>query len=164
MHPQSSEYVSDELWALVSPLIPKPTQERKGPQGRPRVSDRRALNGIVFVLITGISWRHLPLRLGWGSGVTCWRRLRDWQEAGVWDQMHRLCLARLRATGVLDLHRVILDSTSVRAVKGGKTRGQTPRIAGKEAANNIIWSTPAGFRLWLQSRPQTFPMSSRSKR
>jgi transposase len=55
------------------------------------VSDRAALNGILFVMKTGMRWNHLPTRLGFGSGVTCWRRLPDWQEAGVWGRLYELC-------------------------------------------------------------------------
>lgn len=68
--------VSDELWAVIEPLLPTIRPRRKG--GRPRVSDRATLAGILFVLLTGIPWERLPQEMGCGSGVTCWRRLRDW--------------------------------------------------------------------------------------
>jgi transposase len=89
----SKPLVSDELWALVAPLLPPEPPEPKG--GRPRVSDRAALTGIVFVLKSGIPWEMLPQEIGCGSGVTCWRRLRDWQAAGVWDRLHQTLLDRL---------------------------------------------------------------------
>src|ERR671918_3173971 len=89
----SKPLVSDELWALVAPLLPSEPPKPKG--GRPRVSDRAALTGIIFVLKSGIPWEMLPQELGCGSGVTCWRRLRDWQQAGVWDRLHRALLDRL---------------------------------------------------------------------
>jgi transposase len=79
--------------------------------------------GILFVLITGIGWERLPQQLGYGSGMTCWRRLRDWQAAGVWDQLHELLLADLRAAGRLDLARAVADSSHVRALKGGRRPG-----------------------------------------
>lgn len=84
----AKEILSDELWGIVEPLIPKPPPRPKG--GRPRVSDRAALKGILFVLLTGLSWEYLPPEMGCGSGMTCWRRLRDWQEAGVWSE-RRAC-------------------------------------------------------------------------
>jgi transposase len=90
--------VSDELWDLVEPLLPKRERRFRYP-GRKRLPDREALQGILFVLHTGIAWQHLPAELGFGSGVTCWRRLDEWQRAGVWEGLHALLLARLRAAG-----------------------------------------------------------------
>jgi transposase len=68
--------VSDELWELVEPLIPLRPPAVNGRTGRPRVADRAVLEGILFILETGIPWKKLPTELGFGSGVTCWRRLR----------------------------------------------------------------------------------------
>ena len=110
--------VSDELWALVEPLVPPRARAVNGRTGRPRVEDRRALEGILFVLTTGIGWTRLPAELGCGSGVTCWRRLREWDDAGVWDRLHRVVLDRLGRQGLLDWSRAALDSVSVRAKKG----------------------------------------------
>jgi transposase len=109
--------VSDELWALLEPLLPVPPP-RRYPQGRPRIDDRRALEGILFVLTSGIGWNALPRELGCGSGITCWRRLREWDTAGVWDRAHRLVLDRLGQQGLLDWSRTALDSVSVRAKRG----------------------------------------------
>jgi transposase len=109
--------VDDDLWDLVAPLIPEPPPAR-GPGGRPRVPDRQALEGIMFVLTTGCRWRDLPTQMGWGSGVTCWRRLRDWHEAGVWDRLHRAILDRLGQQGLIDWSRGCLDGVSVRAKRG----------------------------------------------
>ncbi len=108
--------VPDDLWAEVAPLLPPPAPKPKG--GRPRIPDRAALGGILFVLHTGCAWDRLPAELGCGSGVTCWRRLRDWQAAGVWDALHRALLDRLGAADKIDWARASLDSASVRA-KGG---------------------------------------------
>jgi transposase len=110
--------VSDELWALVEPLIPRRPPAVRGRTGRPRVDDRAALEGILFVLETGIPWKRLPSELGFGSGITCWRRLRAWQQAGVWDRLHQAVLDRLGQQGLLDWSRACLDSVSVRAKKG----------------------------------------------
>ena len=74
---------------LVEPLLPVKERRFRYP-GRKRLPDRQALQGILFVLHTGISWPHLPLELGFGSGVTCWRRMDEWQKAGVWERLHEL--------------------------------------------------------------------------
>ncbi len=79
--------ISDELWALFQPLIPPQPPAVHGRTGRPRVSDRDVLEGIAFVLSTGIGWAKLPTELGYGSGWTCWRRMRQWAEAGVFDRV-----------------------------------------------------------------------------
>ncbi len=77
--------VSAALFKKIEPLLPVFVASSKG--GRPRVSDEKALNGILFVLRTGIAWEEFPQELGFGSGMTCWRRLRDWQAAGVWHEL-----------------------------------------------------------------------------
>jgi transposase len=125
--------VSDKLWKEIEPLLPP---ERAKPDGgRPRVSDRACLTGIVYVLRTGAPWRFVPTELGCGSGVTCWRRLRDWTNAGVWPRIHRKLLAALGRRGKIDASLGIMDSASVRAVLGGRTPGRTQRTVRKKAAN-----------------------------
>src|SRR5215204_3226176 len=89
----------DPLWDLVEPFLPIPRSRLKG--GRPRVSDRACLTGIIFVLRSGIAWQMLPQELEWGSRMTCWRRLRDWQQAGVWDLIHFALLDWLARQGKL---------------------------------------------------------------
>jgi transposase len=121
--------IDDELWTLIEPLLPPPKPRRKEHPGRPRVSDRAALNGILFVLKTGLRWNHLPTVLGFGSGATCWRRLNDWRKAGVWDRLHELLLDKLREAGQIDLSYAAVDSSSVRAVGAGEKLARTPRIA-----------------------------------
>ncbi|RDG38649.1 IS5 family transposase [Streptomyces corynorhini] len=116
--------VSDELWSLIEPLLPDP-----GPKlvaGRPRVPDRQALCGILFVLHTGIQWEYLPQELGFGSGMTCWRRLAAWNEAGVWDRLHLVLLSKLRAARQLDWSRAVIDSSHVRAARRGPKSGPSP--------------------------------------
>src|SRR2546423_8298016 len=90
--------VSDELWELVEPLIPKVERRYRFP-GRKRIDDRKVLTGILFVLQTGIPWEYLPQEMGCGSGMTCWRRLKEWQEPGVWERLHEVLLPRLHAAG-----------------------------------------------------------------
>jgi transposase len=93
--------VSDELWERIEPLLPKRERRFRYP-GRKRLPDRQALQGILFVLHTGIAWRHLPLELGFGGGSTCYRRLNDWQRAGVWERLHAQLLSELRAAGEIE--------------------------------------------------------------
>ncbi|MFJ5062917.1 IS5 family transposase [Streptomyces nigra] len=125
--------VSDELWSLIEPLLPEP-----GPklvEGRPRVPDRLALCGILFVLHTGIQWEYLPQELGFGSGMTCWRRLAAWNEAGVWDELHLVLLKKLRAAKKLDWSRAVIDSSHVRGPLGGaqkRPQPGRPRTAGQQ--------------------------------
>ena len=127
--------VTDDLWHVIEPLIPQRPPRPKG--GRPPVPDRAALTGILFVLKTGIPWEYLPQEMGCGSGMTCWRRLRDWQHAGVWDKLHRLLLARLRSADQLDWSRAVVDSASVRAVGGAKKLVRTRRTGANEAPSTI---------------------------
>ena len=131
--------VSDELWEVIVPLIPAEPPKPKG--GRPRVDNRAVLTGILFVLKTGIPWEMLPQELGCGSGMTCWRRLRDWQEAGVWEQLHRVLLERLSTVEQIDWSRACIDSGSVPAPGGAKKPGRTQRIAANRARSAILWST-----------------------
>ncbi len=102
--------------------------------GRPRLDDELALKGILFVLRTGTPWEDLPQEMGFGSGMTCWRRLRDWQAAGVWHRLHLLLLKQLRGAGQLDLSRVSLDGASVPSPRGARTRAPTRQIAASSAA------------------------------
>src|SRR5947209_18636789 len=122
--------VSNEPWAAVAPLLPPPRCDKLKP-GRPRVPDRAALAGILFVLKTGIPWEYLPEEMGCGSGMSCWRRLRDWRRAGVWDKLHEVLLAELNAADKIDWPRAVVDTTSVRAVHGGKKRETAPWTAGR---------------------------------
>src|SRR5512132_173995 len=140
----SKPLVSDELWALVAPLLPPEPPKPKS--GRPRVSDRAALTGIIFVLKSGIPWEMLPQELGCGSGVTCWRRLRDWQEAGVWDRLHQTLLDRLGETDRIDWSRASLDSASIPAKRGATPSVRTQRIAANRARSAMLWETGPASR------------------
>jgi transposase len=110
--------IDDELWAEVERLIPVRERRRRYP-GRNPIPDRLALNGILHVLHTGIAWEDLPQEYGYGSGVTCWRRLRDWQKAGVWEALHQQLLVKLNKAGVVDWSRAAVDGSHVRALLGG---------------------------------------------
>jgi transposase len=119
--------VSDALWAVVEPLLPKNPPKPKG--GRPRISDRAVLTGILFVLLSGIPWELLPQELGCGSGITCWRRLRDWQRGGV--AASAAFLQRLQDAGQINWERGALDSASVPAPAGGEATCKDPTNRGK---------------------------------
>jgi transposase len=108
---------------VIEPLLPLERPKPKG--GRPVVPPRAALSGILFVLRSGIPWEMLPREMGCGSGVTCWRRLRDWQEAGVWDRLHRELLRRLRQADRIDWSRACVGSASI-AAKGGRRNRVEP--------------------------------------
>ena len=142
----SKRLIDDALWVRIEPLLPKPPRRRFKNMGRPRVSDRAALTGIFFVLRSGIPWQMLPKEMGCGSGSTCWRRLERWQRAGVWRRLHAVLLAELRRRGQLDLARAIVDSASVRALRGGKKLDRTQPIAARGAPNTTSLPMRAASR------------------
>jgi transposase len=146
--------VSDELWELVEPLLPKKERRFRYP-GRKRLPDRRALQGILFVLHTGVAWQHVPSELGFGSGVTCWRRLDEWQRAGVWEALHALLLARLRAAGELEWSRAIADSSQVQAKKGAPRRARARWTEAVPAPSTTSSSRQRGSRSPSRSRAAT---------
>jgi transposase len=135
----------DELWEMIKPLLPKHEPSPLG--GRPPISDRRVLTGIIFVLKTGIRWEDLPQEMGCGSGMTCWRRLRDWQEAGVWENMKQLLLNRLREVDKLDFSRAIVDATFSRAFGGGEKTGPNPTDRGKKGTKHHVATDANGVPL-----------------
>lgn len=152
--------LTDELWERIEPLLPPAKAKPKG--GRPPVPNRRALTGILFVLRTGCAWEYLPQELGCGSGMTCWRRLRDWHAAGVWEKVWRLLLDELGLAGEIDWSKAIFDSCSVRAVFGGRRLAPIPPTVGKMARSGM-WLPTARERRWPWSTPGRTSMT-RSKR
>ncbi len=129
----------DDLWAVIEPLLPPPPQV--GPKGgRPAVENRAALTGILFVLKSGILWEMLPAEMGCGSGMTCWRRLRDWHAAGVWGRVHAELLARMHGAGALDWSRASVDSCSIRAKRGDAARGRARWTGARGARSATSWS------------------------
>ena len=140
----AKELVSDELWEIVEPLLPEELPKPEG--GRPRVDDRAALTGIVFVLKSGIPWEMLPQEMGCGSGVTCWRRLREWQEASVWERLLQVLLDRLGEANHIDWERACVDSASVPAKRGATKPVRTRRIKERRARSAILWSTAGASR------------------
>ncbi|WUT25481.1 IS5 family transposase [Streptomyces sp. NBC_00696] len=137
--------VSDELWSLIEPLLPEP-----GPklvEGRPRIPDRQALCGILFVLHTGIQWEYLPQELDFGSGMTCWRRLAAWNEAGAWEALHLVLLKKLRAAKKLDWSRAVIDSSHVRATRRGPKSGPSPVDRGRPGSKHHVLTDGQGIPL-----------------
>lgn len=133
--------VPDELWAVIQPLLPPERPKPKG--GAPRKPDRACLGGIIFVLRSGIPWEMLPQEMGCGSGMTCWRRLRDWQEAGVWAELHAVLLDKLAQADKLDWSRASLDSASVAAPHAPKGGEGTEWLA-EEVGPNPTWPRERG--------------------
>ena len=119
--------VPDDLWEAIEPLLP--AEPLKPKEGRPRIPDRYALGGIIFVLRTGCPWRLLPKLFGCGSGTTCWQRLRDWQQAGVWHRLHETLLNWLGDEARIAWSRASVDSLSVRAKRGACRLVRTRRTA-----------------------------------
>src|SRR5687767_12397179 len=150
--------VPDELWALVEPILPKHPPGPKG--GKPRTDDRVCLTGILFVLKTGIPWEDFPQEMGC-CGMTLWNRLDEWRKAGVWEALHRLLLDKLRGADAIDFARVVVDSSSVRAVHGGKKRAPAPWTAGRTAPSTTWRSTPRACR-WPAFSPGPTATTSRS--
>ena len=129
--------VSDELWAVVEPLLP-PTRP-PGTRGHPPVPNRVALTGIIFVLKTGIPWEYFPQELG-GCGMTLWNRLRDWQCAGVWQRLHHTLLQHLVDAGKIDWRRASADASRIPAKgvkRGTPKRGRTRPTAASRARMTI---------------------------
>ncbi len=144
--------LSDDLWLVVHPLIPAEPPKPRG--GRPRIPDRQVLTGILFVLRSGVPWEMLPPEMGCGCGMTCWRRLKAWHEAGVWTRLHHTLLDRLGEAGQIDWSRAALDAQAVSA-PGTAKRGlatspvpsaQTRQIVANRARSAMLWSTGGGRR------------------
>jgi transposase len=140
----AKELVTDELWETIEPLLPEEPAKPKG--GRPRVDNRAALTGILFVLKSGIPWEMLPQEMGCGSGMTCWRRLKEWNEAGVWEELHHELLERLGKVDEIDWHRASLDSASVPAPGGAKRPARIRQIKERRARSTMLWSTEGASR------------------
>jgi len=129
--------LTEELWQAVRAHLPARPLNHNPKGGRPRIDDDKGcLRGIVYVLREGARWQKIPrASLGCPSGSTCWRRFREWTAAGVWSAVHIQLLDLLGEEGVLNLERVVVDSASCRAQKGGRTPAPTPPTGAKWGAN-----------------------------
>jgi transposase len=139
----AKELVTDELWDTIEPLLPPEPPKPQG--GRARIEDRAALTGIVFVLKSGIPWEMLPKEMGCGSGMTCWRRLKEWQEAGVWERLHLVLLNRLGEADQIDWERASLDSASIPAKRGAQKPQRIRRIKERRAPSATMFRTERAF-------------------
>jgi transposase len=144
-HHMAKPLLPDELWEIIEPLLPKWSPSPKG--GQPRIPDRNVLIGILFVLKTGIPWEDLPAELGAGCGMTCWRRLRDWQADGTWDKIHKVLLDRLRGADKINWERAVIDSSSVRAAYGGERTGPSPVDRAKPGSKHHVLTDGHGIPL-----------------
>jgi transposase len=150
--------IDDDLWSIVEPILPPWRPSSKG--GQPRKLDRLCLTGILFVLKTGIPWEDFPQEMGC-CGMTLWNRLAEWQQAGVWQKLHRVLLGRLHEANLIDWSRAVVDSASVRAVGGAKKPARIPRIAANPA-RSTTFSRMATGRRWSRFSPQPTATTSRN--
>jgi transposase len=150
----AKEILPDELWGVIDPVFPSPPPRPKG--GRRRIPNRATLTGILFVLRSGIPWEYLPQELGCGSGMTCWRRLRDWQAQGIWRKVHQVLLNALGDADQIDWSRAAIDSATVPAPRGAQQPARNRRIAANRARSAMLWSIGTGFR---GPAPSRAPMS-----
>lgn len=127
---------------------PLPKERKPGKKGgRPRVSNRQVLTGILFVLRAWLPWPLRPLDMGCGSGSTCWRRFQTWTRRGEWQRLHAVLLQHLAWADEIDWSRVTIDSSTVAAKRGATSSARIRRIGAARAANAILWLTPRAFRL-----------------
>jgi len=139
----------DGFYATVAHHLP-PEQPMRPHGGRPRIRHEIALRVIWFVLVSGSRWEDVPLELGC-SGRTAHRRLRDWEEAGVWDHVHADLLRALREVGKLDMHLVVVDSVIVRAFGGGEKTGPSPVDRRKPGTKHTLLVSDTGVPLAIRT-------------
>jgi transposase len=149
--------LSDEQWKQIAGLFPVP-KRRRDRRGRPWTSNRHCLEGILWILRTGARWRDLPGE--YPNGSTCWRRLRMWEEQGIWLRAWQALLARMNERKLLDWEEAFLDATFVLAKKGAP-RSERP-VAGK-VRSAWWWSTATAYLSERNSRPRRFPSSGSQK-
>ena len=149
--------LTDALWKRIEPLLPPHKPRRRRFPGRKPIDDRKALTGILFVLKTGINWEDLPQEMGCGCGMTCWRRLRDWHQAGVWQRLHETLLAELHEADRIDWARALIDSSFVRARGGGGRTGPSPVDRRKRGSKHQIITDAGGIPLVADTTAANVP-------
>lgn len=145
----AAPFLSDDLWSRLEPLIPKPRRKNRHVRfaGRKPSETRRVVQGILFVLHTGIPWRRLPATTDFPSGHTCRRRLRRWQKAGVWQRLFEALLAQLQKAHKIDWYRALVDSASLRAPGGGTKTGPNPTDRRKPGSKHHLLTDAHGVPL-----------------
>lgn len=149
--------VSDELWSIIQPLLPPPKPRRFRYPGRKPIDDRQALTGIIFVLKAGIPWEALPMEMGCGCGMSCWRRLHAWQQEGVWFALHQVLLEHLEDAHKINWSRAAVDSTFARAFGGVKGSGKNPTDRGRPGVKQHLLADAKGIPLAGLSTPANVP-------
>jgi transposase len=151
--------LTDQQWAILAPLLPKPRVRRDG-RGRPWRDPRDVLNGILWILRTGAPWKDLPER--YPSYQTCHRRFQRWVHAGTLRRVLKALAADLHARGGLDLSETFIDGSFASAKKKGAT---SARPSAARGPRSWPWQTALVFLSPLPSprRPRTKRGSS-SKR
>ncbi len=144
-------FFSEEQWAIIAPLFPEPKRRKDG-RGRPWAKNRSCLEGILWILRTGARWRDMPEP--YPDGSTCWRRLRMWEEQGVWQRVWHKLLGQMDERGLLDWEEAFLDATFVTAKKGALQSAKP--VVGK-VRSAWWWSTAAAYLSERNSRPRRFP-------
>lgn len=147
----------DALWERIEPLLPPPKPRRFRYPGRKPVDHRKALTGALFVLKTGIPWEDLPQEMGCGSGRTCWRRLHDWQHAGVWGRLVELLPAELQGAGRIDWSRAAIDGSLTRAPGGVEDSGPSPTDRGRPGVKHHVLVDANGLPLAPGAAPANVP-------
>jgi transposase len=147
----------DELGEIIQPLLPPPKPRRFHYPGRKPVGDRQALTGILFVLKTGIPWEDLPVEMGCGCGMTCWNRLHDWNQAGVWPRLHQVLLAKLRGADKMDWSRASVDSIFARALGSVEGSGPNPTDRGRPGVKQHSLVEGHGIPLAVDATPANVP-------
>ena len=148
---RSGPLLTEAQWKKIAPLLPKPPKQRKG--GRPWIENRRVLEGILWILRSGARWQDLPEKFPHPS--TCWRRLRDWEERGVWLNIWRAFLSELNERQQLKWSESFLDGSFAPAKKGA---AESEKPSGARGRSGWWWSTAAVF-LW----ETTFTLPPRRK-
>jgi len=145
--------LTDEQWAKIAPLLPPPAPHPRG--GRPRSPDRPVVEGLLWMLRSGARWQDLPDE--YPSPSTCWRRLQDWEETGVWLDIWRTFLAQLDEQGHLDWSESFADASFAPAKKGALQWG----LPAKARARSGWWWSMAKVFLWESTWPRPRPRSAR---
>src|SRR6516165_1102665 len=142
-------HLPDDFYDLVAHHLPP--EQPVGPQGgRPRVPHRITLKVIWFVLVSGCRWEDVPLELGC-SGRTAQRRLRRWEELGIWNRLHADLLRLLRQAGQLDPDVAVVDSVYVRAFGGGEQTGPSPVDRRKKGSKHTLLVDRHGVPLAIRT-------------